>query len=135
MRLTVASFKGGTAKTTTVVHLAAYLQTNAATVLLDGDDNHSATDWAEGGHLPFRITDDPDAVSAIGGKHLVVDTQARPSLDDLQALARACDLLVVPTTPDAMSLRGHTPRFEGIEGIALPCAANRYSAEAQQRRR
>ena len=34
----------------------------------------------------------------------MIDTQARPSQDDLEALAGGCDLLVVPTTPDALAL-------------------------------
>ena len=43
MFITVASYKGGVGKTTTAVHLAAYLQTLAATLLIDGDPNRSAT--------------------------------------------------------------------------------------------
>ena len=41
--ITVAADKGGVGKTTTAVHLDAYLQTRAATVLIDGDPNRSAT--------------------------------------------------------------------------------------------
>ena len=37
-------------------------------------------------------------------EHIVIDTQARPDPDDLKALADGCDLLVVPTTPDALAL-------------------------------
>ena len=44
MIITIASFKGGVAKTTTAVHLAAYLQDRSPNLLNDGDPNPSATD-------------------------------------------------------------------------------------------
>ena len=37
-------------------------------------------------------------------EHIVIDTQARPTEEDLRALAEGCDLLIVPLTPDALSL-------------------------------
>jgi chromosome partitioning protein len=43
MIITIASFKGGVSKTTTAVHLAAYLQKRSPTLLIDGDPNRSAT--------------------------------------------------------------------------------------------
>ena len=105
MIVTVASFKGGVGKTTTAVHLAAYLATKAKTVLIDGDPNHSATAWSKRGQLPFSVVDERlIAKASRQHEHLVIDTQARPSRDDLRSLIDGCDLLVIPTTPDAMSL-------------------------------
>jgi chromosome partitioning protein len=105
MIVTVASFKGGVGKTTTAVHLACYLQRKAPTLLIDGDENRSATGWNERGALPFRVVDELQGVRyAREFEHIVIDTQARPSKDDLKLLAGGCDLLLLPTTPDSLSL-------------------------------
>jgi chromosome partitioning protein len=108
MILTVASFKGGVAKTTTAIHMAAYLQRrfpDAPTLLIDGDPNRSATGWARRGELPFRVVDERQAARYVkDAEHVVIDTQARPAREDLAALVDGCDLLVIPSTPDALAL-------------------------------
>lgn len=107
MDVTVASNKGGVGKTTTAMHFAAYLQTLAPTLLVDNDPNRSAIGWAsrsEGG-LPFRVVDINQSVRAARDyEHVVFDTKARPDREELKTLAEGCDLMVIPTTPDAMSL-------------------------------
>lgn len=105
MIVTIASFKGGVGKTTTAVHLAAYLHRKASTVLVDGDANRSASAWARAGGLPYPIIDERRIAKASREfEHLVIDTQARPTADDLRALVEGCDLLVIPSTPDALAL-------------------------------
>jgi chromosome partitioning protein len=105
MIVTIASFKGGVGKTTTAVHLACYLQRKAPTLLIDGDENRSASGWNERGALPFKVVDELQGVRyARDFEHIIIDTQARPSKDDLKLLAGGCDLLVLPTTPDSLSL-------------------------------
>lgn len=105
MIITVASFKGGVGKTTTAVHLAAYLQGQAETVLIDADPNRSALGWASRGELPYPVLDQWQAEQQLRPySHMVIDTPARPTAADLTALAASCDLLVLPTTPDVLAL-------------------------------
>lgn len=35
---------------------------------------------------------------------VVIDTPARPDFDDLKELSKGCDLLILPTKPDIVSL-------------------------------
>lgn len=105
MIITIASFKGGVGKTVTAVHLAAFLAEQAPTLLLDGDSNRQATEWARGGNLPFKVADERQAAKlARDFEHTVIDTQAKPSKEDMRTLAGGCDLLIIPTIPDALSM-------------------------------
>ena len=103
MFVTVASYKGGVGKTTTAVHIAAYLQRLAPTLLIDGDPNRSATAWAKRGKMPFAIVDEAEGpFQARNYEHVVIDTEARPGRAALEALAKGCDLLVIPAVPSTL---------------------------------
>lgn len=105
MIVTVVGFKGGAGKTSTAVHLACYLNQKGQTLLVDGDPNRSASSWAGRGKLPCDLCDETEAASlAAKYKHIVIDTKARPEVEDLEGLIKACDLMVLPTTPDALAL-------------------------------
>ena len=105
MIITVASFKGGVGKSTTAFHLAAYFSLSAPTLLVDGDANRSATDWGTRGQVPFKVVDEKQAVKhARSYEHIIIDTPARPESDELKTIAEGCDLLVLPTSPDALAL-------------------------------
>jgi chromosome partitioning protein len=118
MIITVASFKGGVGKTTTAVHLAAYMQERAPTLLIDGDPNRSATGWTKRGSLPFRVADERQAARyAREFEHIVIDTEARPEESDLKELADGCDLLVIPTTPDALAIDALIQTVAALEKI------------------
>lgn len=147
MILSLTAFKGGVGKSTSAIHLAGALATDGAPVLLvDADPNRSATKWAargaaEGTPLPFRVCD-PMALSrhAAGATHIVFDTPARPSPEDLATLAETCDLVVVPVTPDALSLDAAEETAKGLRALGgaphvalqtiVPPAPSRAGAEA-----
>jgi chromosome partitioning protein len=124
MIITIASFKGGVGKTTTAVHLAGYLAKKGSTLLVDGDPNRSCLDWAEAGSvnggasLPFTTIDVMQLAKHAGRfEHTVIDTKARPDEKDLNVLATGCDLLVIPTTPDAMSLKATLKMLKALSEL------------------
>ena len=105
--VTLTQFKGGVGKTTCAVSLATLLSTDKPTLLIDSDPNRSATLWARKGLLPFECCDDSKAPKLLmSGKygHVVIDTPARPSADEIESLADGCDLLILPTTPDPLAM-------------------------------
>jgi chromosome partitioning protein len=119
MIVTVASYKGGVGKTTTAVHLAAYLQTLAPTLLLDGDDTRNATSWSQRGKgFPFKVADEVQAARyARDFVHTVIDTGQRPKQVDLQVLSEGCDLLVIPAVPASLDTDGLVITLQALQDI------------------
>jgi chromosome partitioning protein len=143
MIITVASFKGGVGKTTTAVHISAYLQKKKLTLLIDGDPNRSASAYSKRGQLPFSIVDERGAAKyARDYEHIVIDTEARPDEEDLRSLANSCDLLVIPTTPDAMAIDALLLTIEALKKVnagnykilltVVPPKPNRDGEEARK---
>ena len=104
--ITVTGYKGGIAKSTTAIHLATFFSELGKTLLVDGDLNRTSLAWAERGEFPFEVVNQHKAMKAISGKeYVIIDTPARPDSDELAELADGCDLLILPTTPDVVSLQ------------------------------
>lgn len=79
MIVTVCSFKGGVAKTTSAVHVAAHFSRSGPTLLVDADANRSALVWARHSRLPFTVVDERQAARAVRDlqpHHTVIDTRA-----------------------------------------------------------
>lgn len=105
MIITLAALKGGVGKTTTAIHIADYLQQKTPTLLIDADKNRSALTWAREGKLAYKVVSSSAAPKYVKEyEHIVIDTQARPSPEDLKDLAEGCDLMMLPTAPRGLDL-------------------------------
>jgi len=123
MIITVISHKGGVGKTTTAIHLAAYLQRLAPTLLVDGDAIRSATKWSQrGGNtgLPFKVVTHAQLVNHVHeykNGHVIIDTEGNPTDDDFSDLATNCDLLVIPAVPESVATDGLTHTLAKLHSL------------------
>jgi chromosome partitioning protein len=117
--LGILGFKGGVGKTTAAVHLAGFLNESAPTCLIDCDPNHSALAWARKGRLPFPVVSEEETARvARKYHHLVIDAKARPTRETLAAVLRGSDFLILPTTPDSLSIDALLQTVEALGGLA-----------------
>lgn len=117
MIISILSYKGGTGKSTSALHLSGCLSGKGETLLIDGDLNRSALEWAERGDngLPFKVIDKEQAPKYAGKfDYVVVDTAARPEPRQLKAIAGGCDRLIVTTSPDAVSMAALRPAVHDL---------------------
>ena len=74
---------------------------------------------ASRGELPFQVMDEWNAGQNVNPNgNVVIDTPARPTAEDLSALAETCDLLVLPTTPDVLALDALVLTVEYLKKIS-----------------
>ncbi|GEM49851.1 ParA family protein [Deinococcus cellulosilyticus] len=117
MRIVIANQKGGVGKTVSAVNLAYAIHSlrhekKESVLLIDGDEeNFAASDWvatgAKNGVTPpfgcVTLKDyDPKKHKAT---HLMLDTKGGEGEDALLTLSKQFDLLIIPSKPEAISLR------------------------------
>ncbi len=128
MRIAVVNLKGGTAKTTSAMFLAAALARRGRTLLVDCDPQGSALSWSEtaeadGYELPFAMMGMPTKdvhrkLSRVVGDydHVVVDTPPGEIAITRSAL-RAADVALVATSPSVMDVSRFRPTLDLLADV------------------
>lgn len=121
VRITVGNLKGGVAKTTTAVHLAAGLSRTGRTLLVDADPQAaSALDWSTVAGEDFPATVIPWAGADLARRvrdvaddyvHVVIDTGGEND-EILGAALMVTDELIVPVAPSLIELRRLPATFQ-----------------------
>jgi len=108
--VTVSAYKGGVGKTTTALHVAGVLGLEKPTLLVDRDRIPSALRWyRKSDSWPFEAVSSSDAEPNVIRRyrlegHVVFDNPAGPTRDELVTLGQHSDLVLMPTTPDALAI-------------------------------
>lgn len=128
MRMAVVNLKGGTAKSTSAMFLAAALARRGRTLLVDTDPQGSALTWAEdaeanGGELGFNVVSIPTRdvkkrVDRLAGdyQHVVLDTPPA-ELDIVRAALHASEVAVVAISPSDMDINRFRPTLELVAEV------------------
>jgi chromosome partitioning protein len=119
MRIVVTSLKGGVGKTTTAVHLAAFLHQMAPTLLIDADPAEGALTWAGRGEGFRFAVSGPEEARPKKFEHVVVDTRGQPKGKILREYTDKADLVIVPTNPGVLSLASLERFAEELDDLPL----------------
>jgi len=118
--ITITGYKGGVGKSTTAIHLATFFGDLGQTLLVDGDPNRTAIKWVsrlKDEPASFTVADERQAMRMVSGvDYVIIDTPARTDTNDLEELAKGCDLLILPTAPDILSLEPMLETAHALKG-------------------
>lgn len=129
MILALVNLKGGVAKTTSSLYLAAVYAQKGSTVLLDADPQGSASDWVatvedSGTELPFDVkVVNQRTMSRASASHdyVIIDTPpGNPAIVD--AAIAAADLVLVPTDASPLDIQRVWPSVEAATRADKPVA-------------
>ena len=127
MRLAITNLKGGTGKTTTAVYLATGLGKLARTLLIDADEQGSATAWTNliGQNCPYDLvtharSDIHDQLARLMREydHVVIDAPPHDAAVVRSAILAATDILI-PLTPSTMDVNRLWPMIELAGAVTL----------------
>jgi len=107
--IALTSLKGGVGKSTLAVNLAGALALNSSTTLVDEDPLQSCYQWSQrNGALPMTVLLPGEARGAALGvsRYLLVDTEGRPRLSDLEELVRSSSWTLIPCGPSGLEMDG-----------------------------
>src|SRR5918998_1689321 len=128
VRVAVVNLKGGTAKSTSAMFLAAALSRKGRTLLVDCDPQGSALTWAEdaeadGRELGFNVVSIPTRdvkkrVDRLAGDygHVVLDTPPA-ELDIVRAALHAAEVALVAISPSDMDINRFRPTLELVAEV------------------
>lgn len=105
--ISITNFKGGVGKTTAAIAIATVLSSDHNVLLIDADQNASALQWAGYENLPFEAkTENAARPLLMSGKydHVIVDSQVAPDSGEIKALCEGSNLVIIPTTTEALSI-------------------------------
>lgn len=114
----VTSDKGGVGKSTLAFNLAGALAESGKVALVDEDIRiHSCLDWAAAAPeaLPFSVVPPQGVQVTPDLQYLVIDTEGRPSLEDMVNLTHQAQMVLIPCGTSAMEIKSSIALWKALQ--------------------